>query len=578
MVTYNADSTNMDFRVAYIPAQDHAPGTLRPVYSYVSSYPRFVGSSRSPVYAPQKHGCLIQANSYPIGHIPQVNHTFGYWESALAVMNEKGLSFGESTGWAKIHTLRRGQGGTALFYVSELMQIALERCSTARCAITTMGYWAEKEGFYGEESNPTCAGETLTVIDSEEAWVFEILADFDGGAVWAAQRVPDKHAVVAANNFIIRKVDFGDHTHEQFYWSTKILSVAQQLVYKGDAPTSCKHAATFDFLECFGADLRKDFYDPEYGAHAPDPFYTTRRMWRVQNLVAPSAGFTHPTENAFELPFSFPVDEPVSLNQAMNIMRDHYEETEFALDKDGLSGPYGDPNRDEGGPGMLVLPSKWPRAISVMRTSYSIVPQTKRNGHHLFWYATHQPATSIYVPVFAEATDCHKSLTQGSQREYDRTSAWWVFAFLSNWMRLAWNKIGNGYVFPKRNQLQAEIIASASTITTNFTEEQVALQGEVVAKWASFSDFVVSTFNNGFVNFPKIGGQYGYPEEWLRKTDPLLDMAGLQRMNPTSAAADFVGFAGGLFVGALGAFALAFKVLRQSHKVDNNDYGRLPSA
>jgi len=580
MLTYNADSTSSDFRVAYIPAQDHAPGALRPVYPYINPYPRFVGG-RSPVYAPQKQDGSMQDNTSAIGHIPQVSHTFGYWEASLPIMNEKGVSFGESTTWAKIRVLPRGAGGTALFYARELMQIALERCSTARCAISTMGYWAETEGWYGEEVAPSCGGEALSVSDSSEAWMFHILADHDGGAVWAAQRVPDNHVAVAANNFIIRKIDFGDRMHANFMWSTNILTVAQQLVQKGDAATFCEDAATFDFLQCFGSDLRTDFYDPLYGPHLPDPFYTTLRMWRIQNLVAPSAGFTDPTDNAFDLPFSFPVDEPVSLNQAMNIMGDHYNGTAFALAKDGLGGPYEDPNRDEGGVGMLTLPGKWPRAISVMRTSYSIIPQTKQNGHHLFWYAAHQPATSIYLPFFVEATDCHQSFMQGSQLQYERASAWWTFCFLCNWMRSAWNEIGERFVFPKRNHLQAEVIASVATIRSNFTQEQVALQGEVVAKWASFADFLVMAFNNGFINIPAPGGQYGYPKEWLQKMRPdipILDISGLRNGYPTLATADFVGFAGGICVGAIGAFVLAFKVLRQSHNVDVNCYGRLASA
>jgi len=265
----------------------------------------------------------------------------------------------------------------------------------------------------------------------------------------------------------------------------------------------------------------------------------------------------------------------------MNIMRDQYHGTEFALAKDALGGPYEDPNRDEGGAGMLTLPGKWPRAISLMRTSYSIIPQIRQDGHHLFWYAMHQPATSIYVPFFAESTSCHQSFMEGSQLEYERTSAWWVFCFLSNWMRLAWNEMGERFVFPKRNQLQSEVIASVATITSNFTQKQVALQGEVVAKWASFADFLVMAFNNGFINFPEPGTQYGYPKEWLRRMQPeipALDVAGRHRGNPTVAAADFMGFAGGLCVGAIGAFLLAFKVLRHSPKVDVSGYDRLPSA
>lgn len=51
------------------------------------------------------------------------------------------------------------------------------------------------------------AGEALTVTDSNEAWVFHILSDdTTTSAVWAAQRVPDDHVTVVANQFIINEV------------------------------------------------------------------------------------------------------------------------------------------------------------------------------------------------------------------------------------------------------------------------------------------------------------------------------------------------------------------------------------
>ena len=45
------------------------------------------------------------------------------------------------------------------------------------------------------------------VTDPEEAWVFHILSDDTStSAIWAAQRVPDDHVTVVANQFIIKEV------------------------------------------------------------------------------------------------------------------------------------------------------------------------------------------------------------------------------------------------------------------------------------------------------------------------------------------------------------------------------------
>lgn len=48
------------------------------------------------------------------------------------------------------------------------------------------------------------------ITDTEEAWIFHILPSDRKGtsAVWVAQKVPDDHAAVVANTFVIREVDF----------------------------------------------------------------------------------------------------------------------------------------------------------------------------------------------------------------------------------------------------------------------------------------------------------------------------------------------------------------------------------
>jgi dipeptidase len=46
--------------------------------------------------------------------------------------------------------------------------------------------------FQGTTHLQNAAGETLSVADPEEAWIFHILPDDTGAsAVWVAQRVPD---------------------------------------------------------------------------------------------------------------------------------------------------------------------------------------------------------------------------------------------------------------------------------------------------------------------------------------------------------------------------------------------------
>ncbi len=59
-----------------VPAADHASGALRPVYFVNGWFPRIEDADRAPAYAPADGG----AGMTPLGYIPQVNHTFAYWD------------------------------------------------------------------------------------------------------------------------------------------------------------------------------------------------------------------------------------------------------------------------------------------------------------------------------------------------------------------------------------------------------------------------------------------------------------------------------------------------------------------
>ena len=62
----------------------------------------------------------------PIGHIPQVEHTFGYFEATYGILNEHQVGIGESTCSSVFGAQARGHGGHALFSVDSLSRIALQ--------------------------------------------------------------------------------------------------------------------------------------------------------------------------------------------------------------------------------------------------------------------------------------------------------------------------------------------------------------------------------------------------------------------------------------------------------------------
>ena len=91
--TDDAGGNPNDLRLVKVPAKDHAPGALRAVYPDDAGYPRIVDASRAAGYAPEPG----QLPSTPIGFVPEVAHTYAYWDQDYGLMNEKQVAMAEST-------------------------------------------------------------------------------------------------------------------------------------------------------------------------------------------------------------------------------------------------------------------------------------------------------------------------------------------------------------------------------------------------------------------------------------------------------------------------------------------------
>jgi len=131
-----------------VPASSHPPESKRPVFNYdENAVPRFSGSLRGPIqeYDLARHG---DAETEPLGYIPEVEQTFSYFEAASGICNEKGVMIAECT-CSAIFGAEPQRGSKPLLGYMDLTRLALERCSTARDAVDLMGRLAEEYGFYG---------------------------------------------------------------------------------------------------------------------------------------------------------------------------------------------------------------------------------------------------------------------------------------------------------------------------------------------------------------------------------------------------------------------------------------------
>eukprot|EP00931_Biecheleriopsis_adriatica_P083404 TRINITY_DN56_c0_g1_i1.p1 TRINITY_DN56_c0_g1~~TRINITY_DN56_c0_g1_i1.p1 ORF type:complete len:638 (+),score=103.94 TRINITY_DN56_c0_g1_i1:78-1991(+) len=512
IATHNNDCAQCDPRVAFIPAQDHAPGSLRPVAPINLAYPRFVGANRSSTYAPQEG----QTDTKPLGFIGQVSHTYAYWEATYPLLNEHGLGFGESTCGGKLIGQSVADGGDALFSIAELMAVALERCKSSRCAIETMGKLGESHGFYGEDPGMPGAGESLSVVDPEETWVFHMTGGLKNkSATWVAQRVPRNHIAVVANNFIIQQVDCEDTRN--FMCSPNIFSNAREA-------NLCDFSeGNLNWLSCYGTDVRTFHYNPTL---PPIPYYTTLRMWRIQSLANPKVAIAL-TDDPFAFSFSVPVARKVSRSEIMNWTRDYYKDTMYDMTQGVMAGPYNNPNRIEGGVGQLSVPGQFARGISIPRTAYSLVVESKtlsKAGQSIAWFATDQPLTSVFVPFIATSDLAASAYHTGRQEEFSRDSAWWAFNFVSNWMNINFKDMMAMHVSPAMRAEQDRIFEAVSTMEAEWPQSktvvnkvQKELQENLVKTWWALADDLIVHFSDGmYTHKNTTKTALGYPAWWLQ--------------------------------------------------------------
>jgi dipeptidase len=389
-----------------------------------------------------------------------------------------------------------------MFYVEQLEAIALQRGQTAREVVKIMGQLAEKYGYAD-------GGECLTVVDANEGWVFECMGatplwtkdSGTPGAVWAAARVPDDRVFVSANRSRIAEIDLSKP--DWFMASPNVYTMGKQMGWWDGK-------STFRFWEV---------YAPK------DQFYNSRREWRVYSTVAPSRNFD-PWANRY--PFGVKPDKKVSVRDLMALKRDHYEGTEFDLTKGVAAGPFGTPDR-----WATANPSGtsgWERAISMFRCSYSFVSQSRSwlpdaiGG--VLWFGEDTPHSTVYMPIYAGATELPKSLATNDRYNFTRDSAWWAFDFVENWANLSYS-----YMIKDINAMQAKYegeffamqpaVESAAltlyrqdpklalTYLTRYTNDSI---NRVVGEWWQFADQLVCKYNDGYVN----NKTKGYPADWLK--------------------------------------------------------------
>jgi dipeptidase len=306
----------------------------------------------------------------------------------------------------------------------------------------------------------------------------------------------------------------------------------------------------------------KGYFDPKSGKQfsfcdaycppAPKDFrYCDTRVWSIFRRAAPSQNFspniTRGNGNEKPYPLWIKPDKKLTLADVFSLMRDHYEGTPFDLTKGIDAGPFGTPNRcrpmlwTESGispdsTADTVALYGWERPISTPQTGYTFVSQSRgwlpNPVGGVFWYGLDDTYTSCYTPLYCGINAVPHSYTVGTLQKFSWESAWWIFNFVANIANIKYS-----YMAPEIVAVQKELEGASMAIQPAIektaldimkadtaqairylTDYSVSHAEQVVARWKELGEYLLTKYNDGYVQDQKGRPQeVGYPESWRKE-------------------------------------------------------------
>lgn len=513
MISYSADSHVLYGELYFWPAAKYEKGSMLEVYEW-------------------------DTGEY-LGKIKQAEETY----SVVGNMNEHQVAIGETTYGGRKEL--QSQEGAIMDYGS-LMYIALQRSKTAREAIKVMTELVEEYGYYS-------SGESFSVSDANEAWIFEMIGKGEGekGAVWVARRIPDGYVCGHANQARITTFPLENGKNSISSKNIdKIFDEEIDCVYAHDVISFARGKGYFD-----GKDKDFSFSD----TYAPVNFGGARfceiRVWAMFRAVKEGMdkyfdyvrGVIEHGEHGYatnRMPLWIKPDKKVSVNDMMNFMRDHLEGTPLDMRKDIGAGPFHCPYRWR--PLTWVVDSVEycnERATATQQTGFSFVTQSRNwlpdpiGG--IFWFSVDDAASSVYVPMYCGITEVPHAYERGNgaMMEFTNEAAFWVFNQVSNFAYTRYDVI-----HPEIDSLQKSlekkfieytpVIDKAAENLYNdnkelgrdfITDYSVKTGNTTVDAWRDFYAYLFTKYMDGNIKWkdgnkqnPKLE-QPGYGEDWYRR-------------------------------------------------------------
>ncbi|MBN2009483.1 C69 family dipeptidase [candidate division KSB1 bacterium] len=484
MITYAADSHELYGELYYTPAARYTPGTMLNIYEW-------------------------DTGNY-LGQIEQVAETY----TVVGNMNEYQVSLGETTYDGRTEL----QDTTAIVDYGSLMYITLQRAKTAREAIQIMTDLVERYGY-------ASTGESFSIADPNEVWIMDMIGKGPGnkGAVWVTRRIPDGYISAHANYSRIRQFPLDDK--KNCLYAEDVISFAREKGFFSGSD------AEFSFADAYAP--------PDYGALR----FCEARVWSMFRRAAPSLNLSTDYvkgENLDDpLPLWIKPDKKLSVHDVMELMRDHFEGSEFDMSVDIGAGPYHLPYRWR--PLTWIVDGKEylnERATSTQQTGFSFVAQARSwlpnpiGG--VLWFGVDDTYSTVYVPMYCGITNVPKSYAVGTADFYHFSweSAFWTFNFVANYaysrysemikdIQIVQRELEGSFLAdqPAIDEAALQLYKQAPQLARDYlTSYSVRLGNETVDRWRTLGEQLLVKYMDGNVK-DELGHvtHPGYPESWYRK-------------------------------------------------------------
>lgn len=485
-VSYSADSYGMYGNIYSHRGGVHPQGEMRKVYDW-------------------------DTNKYH-GEIAQAQRTY----NVVGQMNEHQVSITETTFGGR-EELWETEG---IIDYGSLIYIALERATSAREAITIMTALVDEYGYCSE-------GESFSICDKNEAWIMEMIGKGKGqkGAVWAAVRIPDDCVAAHANQSRITRLS--QYDKKSVLCSKDVIKFAREKGY------------------FTGKDSEFSFRD----AYAPNDFsavrYCDARVWSIFNRLCDGmdkyVDYAAGKDLKGEMPLYMKPKKPVTLQDVMNGMRDHYENTPFDIRDEAGAGPYNMPYRP--------TPLSWEvdgkkyfneRPVCTQQTAFCFVGQMRSwmpdalGG--IAWVTNDDPNMAPFVPLYCSIDQVPRCFCRLEGEQDDVTFSWksafWLQNTVSNMVYPYYEKMFPDLLsyresldrsFGARVPVWEKTVMGGDSIynvyTTNFTNECAE---QMMQQWTELFQYLVVRHNDmalkkvadGGVNVP-VGKRFKKTEHGL---------------------------------------------------------------